>query len=127
MNESDLSPLEAFHNTFFYFVEGLNVLASDAATQRQSVGGSYVAWELQNDVRDHGEAVLRCAGTLLAESERANIASLLSKVNNLPADALRSSEDALDHPAWDGLRSEAKHLLGMLARPIAENRAFFLN
>jgi hypothetical protein len=125
MSESDLSPLEAFHNTFFYFVEGVNVLASDAAKQRQSVGGSHVAWELQNDVRDHGEAVLRCAGAFLAESERANIASLLSKVGNLSADALRSSEDALDHPEWEGLRREARHLLNELARPIAENRAFF--
>jgi hypothetical protein len=120
----NLSPLEGFHNTL-YFVEGVNVLAWDASSQRQSVGDPHVAWELQNDVRDHGEAVLRCAGPFLAESERANIALLLSKLGNLSTDSLRSSEGALDRPEWEGLRHEARYLLDALAGPIAANLAFF--
>jgi hypothetical protein len=125
MSSSDLSPVEALHNTFFYFAEGLNVMASDAAKQRQSVGGAHVAWELQSDVRDHGEAVLRCAGSFLTQTERTDIVSLLDKVKKLPSDALDSDAEALDHPEWEVLRSEAAHLLARLARPIAENQAFF--
>lgn len=125
MSEHDLPPLEAFHNTFFYFVEGVNVLASDAVEQRRAIGGPHAAWELQSDVRDSGEAVLRCAGSFLTEAGRSEIASLLNKIANLSIDALRSSDDALDHQDWEHLRSEARHLLEHLARPIADNLAFF--
>jgi len=125
MSSSDLSPVEALHNTFFYFTEGLNVMASDAAKQRESVGGAHVAWELKNDVLDHGDAVLNCAGSFLAQEERTDIVSLLEKVKKLPSGALGSDAEALHHPAWEVLRSEAARLLAGLARPIAENQAFF--
>jgi hypothetical protein len=125
MSSSEISAEDALHNTFFYFAEGLNVMASDAAKQRDSVGGVHVAWELQNDVRDFGEAVLSCAGPFLTESERTDIASLLDKIKKLPSDALRSDDEALNHPQWEALRNEAAHLLTQLARPITENQAFF--
>ncbi len=125
MNSSDLSAAEALQNTFFYFAEGLNVMASDIAVQKGAIGGEHVAWELQNDVRDFGEAVLTCAGPFLTESERLGIVSLLNKIKQLPPDALRSDDLALDHPDWRALRIEAAKLLARLARPIAENHAFF--
>ena len=125
MNSDDLSAVESLHNTFFYFAEGLNVMASNAAMQRESIGGPHVAWELQNDVLDHGEAVLSCAGSFLGQEERADIVSLLDKVKKLSVGALGSDAKALDHPEWEVLRSEATRLLVRLSRPIAENRAFF--
>lgn len=127
MSSSDLSAVEAIHTNFFYFAEGLNLMASDAPRQRAAVGGDHVAWELQNDVRDFGEAVLRNPGPFIADSDRAEIASLLTRIGTLPADALRSGDEALDHPEWEVLRGDAKRLLARLARPIAENLAFFKN
>lgn len=125
MSSSDLSPADALHNTFFYFAEGLTVMASDAGKQKEAIGGAHVAWELQNDVRDFGEAVLRCAGTFLTQSEQTDISLLLQSIKKLPSDAMRSGDEALNHPAWEALRSEAMYLLARLARPIAENQAFF--
>lgn len=127
MSENELSLIEALHNTFFYFVEGLGVMALDATKQKEQVGGAHAAWELQNDVLDSGETVLRCAGPFLSQSERMDVVSLLSKIRTLPPDALRSSDEALDHPAWEDLRREAAHLLARLGKPIAENLSFFNN
>ena len=100
-------------------------MASCAAQQEESVGGLHVAWELQNEVLDHGEAVLNCAGFYFQHQERADIVSLLDKVKKLPSGALGSDTEALHHPEWEVLRNEAARLLERLARPIAENQAFF--
>jgi len=124
MNQIDLSAAEAFHNTFFYFLEGLGVMASDAASQRQSIGGAHVAWELHNDVLENGEAVLRYPSPFLQEDERSGVVALLDKMRRLPPDALASSEQALEHPDWQILRREAARLLERLARCISVNRAF---
>ncbi|RYG14864.1 MAG: hypothetical protein EON92_00265 [Burkholderiales bacterium] len=125
MSTNKISAVEALHNTFFYFAEGLTVMASDATKQRELIGGAHVAWELQNDVKDFGETLLNCAGPFFLQSERTGIVSLLDKIKKLPPDALRSDDKALIHPQWEALRIEAAHLLLQLARPIVENQAFF--
>ena len=125
MSENSLSTVEAFHNGFFYFVESLSTMALDAAKQCEAMAGVNAAWELQNDVLDHGKAVLNCAGSFLAQEERAGIVALLAKVEKLSSAAIGSDAEALHHPEWDALRNEAARLLIRLARSIAENQAFF--
>ena len=127
MSKNYISPLESFHNTFFYFIKGVNALTWSSEEQMHWTGGFHAAWEIQYDVCLDGEVVLKCAGSFLTESERANIASLLCKVKSLSPDALLDSEDALNHPQWKELRRDARNLLDHLARPIAENITFLFH
>ena len=120
MNENHISLLEAFHNTFTFFIQELDILTWSDAKQ----GELGDRWEIQQEVYNDGEYVLKNSGSFLMESERAEILSLLNKISNLPSDALWTNEGAMNHPQWEELRHDARDLLKHLARPIAAHIAW---
>ena len=73
-----ISDEESFNNSFYYFVEALNVLALEAAQQCKSNGGAHVAWEIQHDVLDNGIALTNWAGNYLSSGEKDAILELVS-------------------------------------------------
>ena len=125
MSEGEISLLEAFHNTFLYFIQELNVLTWDAAKKWEWTGRwPCIAGEIQWEMRGYVEYILKHAGTFLAEPERTKIALFMDKMENLPPDALLAGQDTLNHPQWESLRNDARDLLECLARQISENHSF---
>lgn len=126
MDNHPLSEDEAFHNCFFYFVKALDVMSLDATAQCEAMGNFNVAWEIQHDVLDPGTALQNWPGPYLDQTEKDEIARLITAVNGLPQGALvESNEDAMKHPSWGSLRIGASRLTELLERSISKNREFF--
>ena len=125
MTEESISPLEAFHNLFYYFAEELEILTWDAAKLWCWAKYPYIAGEIQWEMRGYMECLLQNLCGLLTESECAAIQVFLNAIERLPDEAIRGGEEALHHPGWEEIRRGARDLLERLARPMAENKAFF--
>jgi hypothetical protein len=126
MNNDALSDDEAFHNSFFYFAEALEVMSLDAAKQCEVMKNFNVAWEIQHDVLDMGIAIQQWPGSYLTQTEKDEIGALVATASALSPAALSSAnEDAMKHPAWEELRRGATQLLKKLERPLQRNREFF--
>jgi hypothetical protein len=87
-----------------------------------------VAWEIQHDVLDNGQAVRNSAlaPSIITPEMRRHIDGLLARVQALPVEALsEEATEAMEHPAWSELRANARELLDELHVPLQINRGFF--
>lgn len=125
MANPPLSADETFHTCFFYFVKALGVMSLEPAAQYETMGKFNVAWEIQHDVLDAGISLQSWPGLYLGKAEKDEIARLVVSVKALPQAALMSTEDAVHHPSWEGLRIGAARLIQLLELPIKNNVEFF--
>jgi hypothetical protein len=124
-----IPPIEAFHNSFYHFVETLEILAKDAEAQCEAMGDYNVAWELYHDV-GVGEYLANSPQGQLSTQEASAIISLVRSVKDVPASELQGGAgrernlSAMQHPAWLSLRAQASSLLTLLGPAIARNQSF---
>lgn len=125
MKDQAISDQEVFHNTFYYFVKALKVMAMDASSQIQEIETPNLAWEIQHDVLELGMGVKNAASTFMSEDEKEAVGRLLTASTNLSHQALQLGEDAVRHQDWELLRTEAGRLITALQPAIQRNLQFF--
>jgi hypothetical protein len=124
------SAAEEFANAYHYFVEALEVLEKDAATQCDLMGNFNVAWELKDDVL-RGERLLTLPGGELTEEQRDEIRKLLSSLREIPNSVLAATTSgtenrrAMEDLSWGPVRKNASRLLDMLRSESRKTSAFF--
>lgn len=117
---------EWFHNNFQYFVKSLNVLSLPAIDQCEARGWFGVAWKVQHNVLDFGTLLENWYANYLSKAEWDAISEIFPLLRDLPEAALQSDHlQAMNHPAWEPLRTAAAHLVLTLNDAIARNREFF--
>ena len=128
MANEPMSLEESFHNCFLYFMQAVDVLASDAVEQCEVMGSFNVAWEIQHDVLDGGTSLINWPIDYLTQPEKDAIAQVTTSLKELPEGALLSDHmRAMNHPSWADLRVAAKRLRVQLDDAVKKNRAFFSN
>jgi hypothetical protein len=121
------SLVEAFQNTFFYFIKALHVMSWSQDEQLVAMDHSNAAWEIQHDVLDQGAALVNWIPQTLQNSEHEAIRLFLERVHEMPVAALTSDSQAMEHFAWTDMRIYAKQLLGQLENAITKNQEYFEN
>ena len=125
MNETeqnDFEEGEAYANALYYFYDDLKVLAEDAEKQCEVMDNFNVAWELRDDATRDASAVLNLAGEQISAEQRAGIERLLADVAAVPDNVVNvpmgsAKEEhlrAMNNPAWDQVRLDAKELISLL-------------
>jgi hypothetical protein len=124
-----------FEDSLRIFIFSLEVLSHDAGTQCEEMGNYNTAWEIQHDVAKGGVSLLRSSASYLTWEQTTKIVELAEALEKLPEDAISPAHlpvtshagcmASMEHPAWEPLRKEAKHLLAILAPAIRRNEAYF--
>lgn len=137
MATEEMDDREEFENSFFYFTKALQVLSHDAATQCKEMGNHNTPWEIQDDASSGGLGSLRLSAPYLSWEQAEKIVDLVAALRRLPKEALSVPHikmighigciTAMEHPAWEPLRKEAKELLVLLEPAIERNQAYFQN
>jgi hypothetical protein len=121
------SALEASHLAYDVFIFTVEILSSSPEQQCEAMGDYSTAWELRDDaLAGH---YLIDSGLFTEQQEPAVLAFLAAvhpvPVNDMPAGSGRAPNlAAMQHPAWEPVRSLSKNLLAILASPTEANRAF---
>ena len=125
--EHELELLEAsFQNSFFYFLQAVDILSLDALKQCETMGNFNVAWEIQHDVCENASALLNWPISYLTDAEKGAVSQVVEILGKLPEGALASNNNlAMNHPAWAELRIAAKQLQTQLAAAVRSNLEFF--
>lgn len=126
---------DLFENSFYYYVKALRVLSHDAETQCAEMGNYNTPWEIQDDVGTYGLYLTRPAASYLTWEQTEKIVELSTSLKALPREAINpvgmlmishaGCIYAMNHPAWEPLRENAKKLLGLLEPAIERNEAYF--
>ncbi len=109
--------VELLHNTFYYFLQALEVMKEPPERQCQLKGDDNTAWELQSEVV--AGRYLIGKGFLDADDESA-IAALADAVGTVPANTLPGGSGrannlaAMRNSAWIPLREQAARLRARL-------------
>jgi|SRR5690242_9722498 hypothetical protein len=125
-----ISSIDAFHNSFYHFVEALEILAKDAGAQCEAMGDYNVAWELYHDI-GAGEYLASSPQGQLSAQEASAILTLMPLLKDVPASELpggagrEQNLPAMQHPSWRPLRTQAASVLTFLGPAIARNKRFF--
>ena len=118
---------EAFHNSYYYYVEALGILADTAENQCQRVGDYNVAWELKDDVAAGKYLVSR--GHLSASQEAwvGALSAALEAVNTnaLPSGPGRETNlQAMANVSWEPIRFLAAEVIKQLEPFTAVNSSY---
>lgn len=122
-----IEDIDAFHNSFHYFLDAVETLAAGPEEQCSMMGDYNVAWELKDDVQ--AGRYLLGRGYLSGHEER-SISSLVDALNEVDTQALPSgpgrevSLRAMTHPSWAPCRLLAAAALRDL-KGAAERTALF--
>lgn len=137
MASEEMDARENFENCFLHFVIALRVLSHDATAQCEKMGNYNTPWEIQRDIVDGGLGSLRLLGPYLSWEQAEKIVDLIAALRRLPKDALSVLHlkmtthvgciTAMNHLAWQPLRTEAAQLLQLLQPAIERNNAYFQN
>jgi hypothetical protein len=128
-----ISREEEYANAYFYFIKSLKILAEDADSQCKSMGYFNVAWELKEDTSRGATAVLNLHSRHLATEQVEAILRILEELSSLPKEVFNVANvrtehiRALQHPAWDVIRTRAKNLLYLLGPETKRVGAIFGN
>lgn len=128
-NSEKISEREAFEHAYYYFLQALELLASDSETQCKKGGNYNVAWELKNDVS--AGAYIFNLPERLSEKQKKEILELVAALDAIPDEVLRSATSAADnlramnHPCWIPLRERAANLIKLLEPATKKNEEFF--
>lgn len=123
-----LSEEDAFHNSYYYFVEAVKVLSLPAENQCETMGDYNVAWELKDDVQ--AGSYLTGKG-YLEPNQEAWIQTLVRALNAVPVQELSSGAgreanlSAMIHPSWVPLRIMATQVLQELQPYTEINTKYF--
>lgn len=137
MAAEEMGAREEFENCFLHFVDALRVLSHDAVTQCEEMDNYNTPREIQRDASGGGLGSLRLSAQYLSWEQAEKIVDLVAALRRLPKEALSVPHikmighvgciTAMNHPAWEPLRKEAKELLTLLALAIERNKAYFEN
>ena len=123
----EVSALEASHLAFDVFIFTVEALSSSPEEQCEVMGDYNTAWELRDDaLAGH---YLIGSGLFTEHQESAMLDFLAAvqpvPVNDMPAGSGRAANlAAMQHPAWEPIRSLSKDLLVILAPVTEANRTF---
>ena len=124
----EMSPLEAFHHSYRWFIEHVQVLSGDAEAQCAGMGDYNVAWELRNDA---GAGALLASSDLLSSEQRRAILQLASSLESIPKEVLVAASGreanlaAMSRECWLVPRMRAAQALDAL-RSFTEVNALYL-
>jgi hypothetical protein len=119
-NSHEMSPDEEYANAYHYFIKSLRILAQEAGSQCKSMDYFNVAWELKDDVSRGATAVLSLHSGHLSEEQTTVILQMLKELASIPTELLNVTNvrmeqiHAMNHPAWDVIRTHAKDILRLL-------------
>jgi hypothetical protein len=125
-SSEDLTPLEVFHNGYYYFIQAVEILASDPETQCARGSDYNVAGELILDV-SAGRHLANSELPILTAAQQVGILTLVSALEGVPVATLPSGTGreanlvAMQHRAWIPLRSQAAELLISLCSATEQN------
>jgi len=135
MTSEEIDTREDFENCFLHFVEALRVLSHDAATQCEEMGNYNAPWEIKDNAYSQGLASLRMSALYLSWEQAEQIVDLVAALKQLPKEAIAppdmlttnhiGSITAMNHPAWESLRKDAKELLASLEPAVHKNEIYF--
>jgi hypothetical protein len=117
-NEARLPENEeyVYANGYHYFLKALDNLCRDADAQCEVMGYFNVAWELRDDARSSGKAVLALASGRLSGGQKGAVSHLLASLDALPDSVVDVDNVKDEHlramrsPFWASVREEARHL-----------------
>jgi hypothetical protein len=125
---SEISAEEAWHTEYKVFLFTLEALSHPPVEQCKLMGDFNTAWELKDDALC-GHYLL--GSGFFTERQEAAVIEFLTAIDPVPANDMPSGADretnlaAMQHPAWQPIRSIAQHLLGVLEPVTRANRAYF--
>jgi len=128
-NSEKMSEREAFEHAYYYFLQALELLASDPETQCEKGGNYNIAWELKHDI-SAGSYIFNLPGRL-SEEQKKEILELVAALDTIPSEVLYSATSAADnlramnHPCWVPLRERALSLIKLLEPATKKNEEFF--
>ncbi len=123
-----ISAEEASHNAYQVFLFTLEALASPAEQQCELMGDFNTAWELRDDALA-GHYLI--GSGLFTEEQEAAVLEFLAAVNPVPVNAMPSGPGravnltAMQHQAWEPLRSMSQRLIAVLEPVTQSNQAYF--
>jgi hypothetical protein len=127
-SSQQVSEEEAWHLAYNVFLFTLDALASSSREACEAMGSYNTAWELKDD--GLAGRYLFGRGRLSSEQEIA-VAQFLDRLATVPVDdmpggsGLEPNLAAMNHPAWEPVRSSAAELLKVLAAVTESNRSYF--
>jgi len=122
-----LTAEESYRNSYHYFIDAVETLASEPSSACERMGDYNVAWEVKDDVQ---------AGQYLAEWEllgaqaKAQIDMLVRTLDGVPHNLLRAAEGrannlaAMSDETWTPIRRQASALLAFMEPFTAANEAW---
>ena len=119
-NADKITDLEAFHNSYHYYIESVKAIAMEPAEACAAYGNFNVGTELQMDCGPAGVYLLNNPACTFTDQQRDAVASLAKHLEGLPLEARRFTDvksesiTRMQHPAWVPLRTEARALLQTL-------------
>ena len=126
-DQQQISALEASHLAYDIFIFTVETLSRSPEEQCEAMGDYNTAWELRDDALS-GHYLIG-SGLFTEQQESAVLAFLVAvhpvPVNDMPTGSGRAPNlAAMQHPAWEPIRSLSKDLLATLASTTEANRAF---
>jgi len=110
---------DIYENSYYRFIEVVEILAASPDEACERVGYFNVAFEIKRDL-EAGLYLFNYAGCPLSSAQRAAIADLVEALKLIPEQVFNftcvreQSLERLQHPAWVPLREQASRLLSLL-------------
>src|SRR5690242_12770189 len=119
-NDAGTTDLEAFHNSYHYYILSVEALAMEPEATCEKYGHYNVAAELVLECAAGGNYLLNNSACTFTKLQREAVASLAKHLESLPLEATRGTDikseslARMRHPAWVPIRAEARALLKAL-------------
>lgn len=121
---------DIYENSYYRFVEVVEILASAPEEACERVGHFNVAFEIKHDL-EAGPYLFNYAGCPLNPAQRSSVVELVEALKSIPEQVLeftrvrQQSLERMRHPAWVPLREQATRLLSLL-QPITDANQKYL-
>ena len=122
-----ISALEASHLAYDVFIFTVETLSRSPEDQCEAMGDYNTAWELRDDALA-GHYLI--GSGLFTEQQQSAVLAFLAAVHPVPVSDMPAGSGrapnlaAMQHPAWEPIRSLSRDLLAVLASATEANRAF---
>ncbi|WP_146093388.1 hypothetical protein [Xanthomonas pisi] len=122
-----ISALEASHLAYDVFIFTVETLSFSPEKQCEAMGDYNTAWEIRDDALA-GHYLI--GSSLFTEQQESAVLAFLAAVHSVPVNDMPAGSGrapnlaAMQHPAWEAIRSSAAGLLAALASSTEANRAF---
>lgn len=128
--DETISYEESYHNSYYYFIRAIKILAESPEKQCELVGNYNVAWELKDEVSS-GSYLIENPASTLTSTQKLAIQQLIDELKKIPATVLREATNhennliAMQDPLWKPLRKQAAILLRTLESATKNNEQYF--